>query len=227
VVSSHLLTECSSHTRVHACGCRQSDGSAAALLSAPIMRLEHPTTIWSNLPITVHRRKGLRTGAELADNFTAEVQQARTQGQVFHELRQLRDRFMSTGVYRDVQFAEEPAADGSGGRDLVVELDERAYSLSQGATVGVSGNIVSVCSSACGAGGDWLTDGSLRVGRAREMLATEGSRPCVRRRCPHRWLLDDGARSSGSSGDEGGGLAQNSAARAFVPPLRRRLTPAC
>jgi len=146
MVSSRLLTSCPSHARAHAYGCRQCDGSAAALLSAPKARLGHLTTIWGAFQLAVvRRRKGLRTGAELADNFTAEVQQARTQGQVFHELRQLRDRFMSTGVYRDVQFAEEPAADGSGGRDLVVELDERAYSLSQGATVGVSGNIVSVC----------------------------------------------------------------------------------
>ena len=84
------------------------------------------------------RRRGVRTSPALIDALSGELHAARTLGEVRSGLAALRQRLLTTGVYRDVAVSLQPGAAG-GGADVALELDELSYSVSQGFATDAAG----------------------------------------------------------------------------------------
>jgi hypothetical protein len=85
-------------------------------------------------------RAPLRTSSEVLSILTRDVRSANTLGEVHQAAQNLRPRLLSTGVFKNV---EVRAADRSSkdSVDLMVDLDERTFSMSTGVTHSIAGSL--------------------------------------------------------------------------------------
>jgi hypothetical protein len=85
-------------------------------------------------------RAPLRTSPEVLSILTRDVRSANTLGEVHQAAQNLRPRLLSTGVFKtvDVSAADRSSKDSV---DLMVDLDERTFSMSTGVTHSIAGSL--------------------------------------------------------------------------------------